>query len=111
MMKIREKAAIVIQKNFKAFITERLYKRVLEFEKNFISICWEPKEGEFVKEVQIVGSFTTPPWEKRVDLDYCPLRKIFVKYMSNLSEGTYLIKYIVDGQYKCNPEFTTITDS
>jgi hypothetical protein len=31
--------------------------------------------------------------------------------MSNLNEGTYLIKFVVDGEYKCNPNFTTITDA
>ena len=47
--------------------------------------------------VQVIGSFTNPPWEKKVELDYCPLRRIFVKYMSNLSEGTHMIKFLVDG--------------
>ena len=61
--------------------------------------------------VQVIGSFTNPPWEKKVELDYCPLRRIFVKYMSNLSEGTHMIKFLVDGQFKCDPLFPVITDS
>jgi hypothetical protein len=59
----------------------------------------------------VIGSFTNPPWEKKVDLDFCPLRGIFVKYMSNLTEGTYLIKYIVDGEFKCDPSLAMATDS
>lgn len=31
--------------------------------------------------------------------------------MSNLNEGTYLIKFVVDGDYRCNPNYTTITDA
>ena len=31
--------------------------------------------------------------------------------MSNINEGTYLIKFVVNGEYKCNPNYTTITDS
>lgn len=60
--------------------------------------------------VQVIGSFTNPPWQKRVELDFCPLRKIFVKYMSNLSEGTHLIKFIVDGEFMCDPNFPVTTD-
>jgi len=45
------------------------------------------------KRVYILGSFTSPPWEKKVDLDYCPLRGIFVKYMNNLS-GRYLFNQV-----------------
>jgi len=31
--------------------------------------------------------------------------------MSNLSEGTHMIKFLVDGQFKCDPLFPVITDS
>ena len=31
--------------------------------------------------------------------------------MSNLEEGTYLIKFIVDGRYECNPNYMYTTDS
>lgn len=31
--------------------------------------------------------------------------------MSNLTEGTYLIKYIVDGQFRCDPVLPMATDS
>ena len=61
--------------------------------------------------MQVIGSFTSPPWEKKVELDFCPLRGIFVKYMSNLTEGTYLIKFIVDGEFKCDPNLPVTTDS
>jgi hypothetical protein len=31
--------------------------------------------------------------------------------MSNLTEGTYLIKYIVDCEFKCDPTLPMATDS
>ena len=31
--------------------------------------------------------------------------------MSNLTEGSYLIKYIVNGQFKCEPHLPTMIDS
>jgi hypothetical protein len=63
------------------------------------------------KKVQVLGSFTNPPWGRRIDLDYCPLRGIFVKYMSNLTEGSHLIKFIVDGDFKCSNDLPITTDS
>lgn len=85
---------------------------MLEFERNYISLKWCPQDSEpLPRSVEIVGSFTNPPWEKKVQLDYCPIRRIFVKYMSNLSEGTHLIKFLVDGQFKCDPNFPITTDS
>lgn len=62
--------------------------------------------------VEVVGNFTNPPWDKKVELDFCPLRGIFVKYINNLSEGVYLIKFIVNGEYRCDDHLLpTVTDS
>jgi hypothetical protein len=62
--------------------------------------------------VEVVGNFTNPPWAKKVELDFCPLRGIFVKYINNISEGVYLIKFIINGEYKCDDHLLpTITDS
>ena len=61
--------------------------------------------------VQVIGSFTNPPWSKVVDLNYCLLRHIFVMYLFNVQEGKYLIKFIVDGEYKCSKTLPIITDS
>ena len=52
--------------------------------------------------MEVIGSFTNPPWGKRVELDFCPLRGIYVKYINNLTEGTYLIKFIINGEFKCD---------
>lgn len=109
LIKERQKAAVVLQKHYKRHITHFLFHKVLDFEKNFISIKWT--QEPVPKHVQIIGSFTNPPWEKSVDLDRCPLRGTFVKYMSNLQEGTYLIKYIVDGKFKCDPTLPVIKDA
>jgi len=34
-----------------------------------------------------------------------------VKYMLNLVEGVYLIKFLVDGQFKCSPDLQIAPDS
>lgn len=62
--------------------------------------------------MEVIGSFTNPPWKRKVGLDFCPLRGIYVKYINNLSEGTYLIKFIVNGEFKCDDHLLPIaTDS
>jgi hypothetical protein len=62
--------------------------------------------------VEVIGNFTNPPWAKKVELDFCPLRGIFVKYINNLSEGVYFIKFIVNGEYRCDDHLLpTVTDS
>ena len=85
-------------------MTQNLYQKVLELERNYISLKWVPSQSSFVSHhnVEVIGTFTSPPWCKRVELEFCPLRGIFVKYISNISEGTYLLKYIVNGEFKCN---------
>lgn len=97
ILEYREEAAIVIQKNYKRYMTQQIFYRVVEFEKNYLSLKWIYNEDRAPHSVSVIGSFTNPPWEKKVDLDYCSIRHIFVKYMSNINEGTHLIKFIVDG--------------
>jgi hypothetical protein len=77
---------------------------VVELERNYISLKWVPSQSSLASQnnVEVIGNFTTPPWSKRVELDFCPLRGIFVKYINNISEGTYLIKFIVNGEFKCD---------
>jgi hypothetical protein len=91
-----------------------LYEKVRELERNYISLKWVPSNSSQASHsnVEVIGSFTNPPWSKRVGLDFCPLRGIYVKYINNLSEGTYLIKFIVNGEFKCDDHLLPIaTDS
>jgi hypothetical protein len=73
-------------------------------ERNYISLKWVPSQSSFASQnnVEVIGTFTSPPWSKRVELEFCPLRGIFVKYISNINEGTYLLKFIVNGEFRCN---------
>ena len=100
------KAARIIQKHTKTFICRKKYLKILIGEKCFNSVQWKDKG----KEVYLISNFTSPPWQKKIRLDYCPLRKIFVKYFKDLKEGNYLIKYEVDGEYKCSSKIPTIVD-
>ena len=109
----RENAAVVIQKNYKRYVTQHLYERVLELERKYISLKWLPSDTSIISQhgVEIIGNFTSPPWGKRVGLDFCPLRGIYVKYINNIQEGTYLIKFIVNGEFRCDEHLLpTMTD-
>lgn len=113
-MNKRENAAVILQKNYKRYITQQLYEKVIELERNFIALKWLPSDSSTasMSNVEVVGNFTNPPWAKKVELDFCPLRGIFVKYIKNLSEGVYFIKFIVNGEYRCDDHLLpTITDS
>lgn len=50
----------------------------------------------------MVGNFTSPPWERPLRLDFCKLRKIYVKYLKNLPYRIIEFKFIVDGAYRCD---------
>lgn len=57
--------------------------------------------------VQVVGSFTSPAWKCPLRLEYCRLRKIYVKYLKNLPKGRIELKFIVDGEYVCDGRLPT----
>jgi len=82
----RREAAIIIQKHYKRYVTQHLYEKVKELERNYISLKWLPSHSSqaSLNNVEVIGTFTTPPWGKRVELDFCPLRGIFVKYINNI---------------------------
>lgn len=110
ILNARIEAAIIIQKHYKRYVTRHLYEKVVELERNYISLKWLPSctsQASF-NNVEVIGSFTNPPWGKRVELDFCPLRGIFVKYINNITEGTYLIKFIVNGEFKCDEHLLPI---
>jgi|LauGreDrversion4_2_1035121.scaffolds.fasta_scaffold120115_3 hypothetical protein len=104
IQKHRNKAAIFIQKHYKRYVTQNLYHKILELERNYVCLKWVPSHSSFVSQqnVEVIGTFTSPPWCERVELELCPLRSIFVKYLRNTKEGTYLLKYIVNGEFKCD---------
>jgi hypothetical protein len=112
-MKRRDDAAVIIQKHYKRYVTQHLYDRVLELERNYISLKWLPSDTSILSKhnVEVIGNFTSPPWGKRVGLDFCPLRGIYVKYVNNIQEGSYLIKFIVNGEFRCDDHLLpTLTD-
>lgn len=113
IMKKRDDAAVIIQKHYKRYVTQHLFERVLDLERNYISLKWLPDDATITSQqnVEVIGNFTSPPWVKRVGLDFCPLRGIYVKYVNNIQEGTYLIKFIVNGEFKCDDHLLpTVTD-
>ncbi len=83
------------------------YRRIIKFERKFHSLKWShlQKEGH---SVVVIGSFTSPPWEKELKLDFCKIRKIYVKYLKNLPHGRFEFKFIVDGEYMCDGKLPTV---
>jgi len=51
IIKKREEAAVTIQKNYKRFLIQHLFKKVLEFERNFISIKWHEHSEQIPRSV------------------------------------------------------------
>lgn len=95
IIKDRKEAVNKITKNMKCFYIRSLYLKLKNSEKSHISIRWI--DDPMPKRVQVIGSFSNPPWQKLITLEFCPLRKIFIKYLTDIQEGIYLIKFIVDG--------------
>ncbi len=72
------------------------YIQLLQYEKAYTSVKWTHETG---KEVSLVGDFTAPAWKVVLRMEYCSLRRIFVKYLANLKEGEeYCYSFIVDGR-------------
>lgn len=92
-MTIYKESVCIIQAYFKMKLTRKQYLNIVSFEKLYSSVVWPRKE----KNVFVVGNFTYPPWTVQLRMEYCNLRKINVKYLTNLSPGTYLYYFIVDG--------------
>lgn len=61
--------------------------------------------------MSLVGSFTHPAWNVKLEFEFCPLRKVFVKYLSDIPEGTYLIKFLVDGHFVIHPDLAIVEDA
>ena len=102
----RNEAGRKIQRRFRMKIEREQYKQIIKMERSYNYIKW-PLEG---KEVEIVTNFTNPRWKKELKLWFCPLRKIFVKYLKNLRPGVYQLKYKVDGQFRLNPHMPVMKD-
>ena len=105
--RLREHAAVVLQKNARRFLTARVVSRIRQYERMFRSIKWTEEGAE---RVSVVGDFTRPQWQKQIQLDYCPVRKIFVKYVHNLSRGDYCVKFVVDGITRVSGRLPLIPD-
>ena len=57
--------------------------------------------------MSIIGDLNN--WNNKIDLKYCKLRHIFVRYFHGLKKGAeYEIKFIVDGSYQLSSKYEII---
>lgn len=69
-------------------------------------IWWKGKANR----VQLVGSWTTPPWQQRLQLDYLPEGGFFYTKRLNLKAGRYQFKIIADEIWQCSPHYPLVKD-
>ncbi|CEM20443.1 unnamed protein product [Vitrella brassicaformis CCMP3155] len=66
------------------------------------------------KRVEVAGSFTEPPWVRRMPLAYCPRTSTYwislQEAVPELRPGSYQFKYVVDGEWKCDMSLPTQDD-
>eukprot|EP00826_Nyctotherus_ovalis_P061095 TRINITY_DN8658_c0_g1_i19.p1 TRINITY_DN8658_c0_g1~~TRINITY_DN8658_c0_g1_i19.p1 ORF type:complete len:282 (-),score=48.03 TRINITY_DN8658_c0_g1_i19:153-998(-) len=91
---LMEEAANRVKYSYIGYKTRKLYRQVRSHEKNYTSIKWTGPGSN----VQLIGNMTNPPWTVRLQMDYCCLRRIHVKYFARLKQGVYYYNYVVDGR-------------
>lgn len=94
-------ACTKIQAVFKGHYARKLFRQILEYERRYKSVKWVGAGSE----VEVMGDMTDPPWIARLQMDYCKLRRIFVKYFAKLRSGVYYYNYVVDGDIRVAREF------
>jgi protein phosphatase PTC7 len=103
---IRNASALFLQGHLREMMNTRIKKLV----KQKRAIKWEHGGTKvFVK-----GSFTNPPWEENIELGYYPSIRCFISKVlihRNTTPGTYMIKYLVDDEWKCNGNLPLAIDS
>ena len=92
----RQSNAIKIQKVMKRVLAQRVFNKILILERTLPSIKWLPDSSN-TNSVHVIGQF---PLNKPIELKYCYLRKIFIRYVRGLYDGDYEIMFIVDGSYR-----------
>lgn len=90
-----------MQALFKGKKIRRMYKQIMYCEKTYHSVKWT--EGG--NDIALIGSLTDPPWISKLRMDYCPLRKIYVKYFSKLNKGIYYFNYLINGEIKSSHRY------
>ena len=89
------RAALYIQSYQRMRKVRRKYRIIANYEREYDSIKWPFN----ARSVDVVGNFTTPAWKAKLSLDYCAMRKIFVKYIANLISGKdYEYSLIINGK-------------
>jgi serine/threonine protein phosphatase PrpC len=97
LIEIRTSAAVAIQKVARGWLARRALKPLLTQK----IIKWE--HGGY--KVYVRGSFTSPPWQEQIEMPFHPYLNYHITTIlsdRNINSGEYLIKFQIDGEWKCN---------
>lgn len=100
LQEIRKQAAIIIQKHFKGLIVRKDLKFLSKAPLKKL-IRWA-HEG---KSVSLTGNFSEPAWKVLIPMKFCKNLKEFISTALvdfKVSRGTYLVKFLVDGEWICD---------
>lgn len=100
LSEIRTQAAIQIQKHYKGFKVRQDLKFLSKVPLKKL-IRWT-HEG---KSVSLTGNFTDPPWKVLIPLRLSTNLGEFIStalFDLKISKGTYLVKFLVDGNWVCD---------
>lgn len=79
------------------FLTERVVEAALYWEDGFVPS----------KRVELVGSFTTPPWSVRVPMRYSLFfRAYYVRATLTLDRDEF--KFVINDTYACSPRYPIV---
>lgn len=103
MRQVRQEAAIALQRLYRGFKARKVVD--LEHERWVINWRWDPAG----RVIELIGSFTTPPWGLRMLMMWDPTFKQYTVDVPRIP-GRHEMKFIVDGEFCCDGSLTVISD-
>lgn len=101
---IRDLAAIHMQKHARGYLVRKAIRPILSNPRISLLIRWRyPAHKVF-----IVGTFTRPHWKRTIPLQFSPyLQQFYSTFLMEtaLPSGKYYMKFIVDGEWKCDSHY------
>nr|CEL66824.1 TPA: hypothetical protein BN1204_026330 [Neospora caninum Liverpool] len=121
---IRSLAAVEVQRIYRGsrlrgILREEMHCLVLTLREEDIAqvngerdACSEGPRGgrQGVRNVELVGAFGDRPWEERVSMRFCGVRRCYTAARP-YTVGHHLFKFIVDGSYRCSGQYAQVADS
>ena len=107
---VRDLAATYIQKYARGYLVRKALKPLLSHPRLPLLIRWRYPAHR----VSIAGTFTNPAWKRLIPMRFSPyLQQFYCTYLMDtpMSSGKYYLKFIVDGEWKCDGLYKLEQDS